>query len=72
VGTTHQVAGHSIPNLDAYHAAFLTAAGISLVASAIALTIKDADAANTMVRPGKRKAVADVPAPAAPTPQAAG
>ena len=66
VGTTHVVAGHSVPNLAAYHAAFLTAAGLALVGSAVALTIKDADAAATMVRPGKpaRSGSDDRPVPA--------
>ena len=38
------------PNLAAYHAAFLTAAGVALVAALIALTIRDADAEATMRR----------------------
>ena len=72
VGTTHVVAGHTAPNLAAYHAAFLTAAAISLVASAVALTIKDADAAATIVRRVPRKVERD-PAPdeSSPSPQAA-
>jgi hypothetical protein len=41
--------------LTAYHAAFLTAAGVSLVAAALALTIDDADASVTMVRPRSRR-----------------
>jgi EmrB/QacA subfamily drug resistance transporter len=65
-GTTRQVAGHTVPNLAAYHAAFLTAAGIALVAGAIALTIKDADAASTMVR----RVTAKVPAPSPSTVEA--
>ena len=48
--------GTPCANLTAYHAAFLAAAGIALVASAMALTINDADAAATMVRRGKPKA----------------
>ena len=31
VGTTHVVAGHTVANLAAYHAAFLVAAGVALV-----------------------------------------
>ncbi len=50
VGTTHVVAGHSTANLAAYHAAFLVAAGVSLIGAVVALSIKDADAAATMVR----------------------
>ncbi len=63
VGTTHQVAGRTVPNLAAYHAAFLTAAGIALVAAGVALTIRDADAASTMVR----RVTTKVPARAAPS-----
>jgi EmrB/QacA subfamily drug resistance transporter len=72
VGTSHQVAGHTVPNLSAYHAAFLTAAGMALVASVVALTIHDVDAASTMVlrsRPAREpRRSADVVA----APQAAG
>jgi EmrB/QacA subfamily drug resistance transporter len=55
VGTTHVVAGHVAANLTAYHAAFLVAAGVALVGAAVALTIKDVDAAATMVRRPKSK-----------------
>ncbi|HXA33985.1 MAG TPA: MDR family MFS transporter [Acidimicrobiales bacterium] len=55
VGTTHVVAGHEAANLTAYHAAFLVAAGVALVGAAVALTIKDVDAAATMVRRTKSK-----------------
>jgi ABC-type glycerol-3-phosphate transport system permease component len=50
VGAVHVVAGRTVPNLTAYHAAFLTAAGVALVGAAVALTINDGDAAATMVR----------------------
>ena len=50
VGTTHAVDGHTTADLTAYHAAFLVAAAIALVGSVVALTIRDADAAATMVR----------------------
>jgi hypothetical protein len=56
IGTTHVVGGHLTGNLWAYHAAFLTAAGIALIGACVALTIHDADAANTMVRHGEAKA----------------
>jgi EmrB/QacA subfamily drug resistance transporter len=56
VSTEHLVGGHLTANLWAYHAAFLTAAGIALIGSVVALTISDADAAPTMVRPGQAKA----------------
>ena len=58
VGTVHVVAGHSTANLTAYHAAFLTAGAVALIGSGVSLTIKDADAAATMVhRTGRAKAV---------------
>jgi EmrB/QacA subfamily drug resistance transporter len=48
---TVRAAGRSLePNLGAYHLAFLTASGTALVAGAIALTIRDRDAASTMRR----------------------
>ncbi len=50
VGTTHVVAGHEVANLNAYHAAFLTAAGLALMGAGVALTIHDVDASATMVR----------------------
>ena len=63
VGTTHVVEGHAAADLAGYHAAFLVAAGVALVGAAVALTIKDADAAATMVR--RRPKVTTEPAPAA-------
>jgi EmrB/QacA subfamily drug resistance transporter len=55
VGTTHVVAGRVTADLAGYHAAFLVAAGVALVGAAVALTIKDVDAAATMVRRRKPK-----------------
>ena len=50
VGPFH-VAGHvEVPQLGAYHAAFLAAAAIALVAAGVALTIHDSDAASSMRR----------------------
>ena len=69
VGTTHTVSGHSQPNLASYHAAFLTAAVIALIGSAVALTIRDKDAASTMVLRGRAAERAD-DHPAAPAPAA--
>lgn len=55
VGPTYRSAtGVVQPNLTAYHAAFLTAAGLALIAACIALTVHDSDAAVTMQRRGKR------------------
>jgi MFS family permease len=56
VGATTVVAGRVTPNLAAYHAAFLVAAGLAAAGAVVALTIHDADAAATMVRRVDRKA----------------
>jgi EmrB/QacA subfamily drug resistance transporter len=56
VGATRIVAGRVVPDIGAYHAAFLVAAGVAVVGAAVALTIHDADAASTMVRRGGRRA----------------
>jgi EmrB/QacA subfamily drug resistance transporter len=50
VGTVHLVSGRPVANLAAYHVAFLAAAVLALVGSALSSTIHDADAAVTMVR----------------------
>jgi MFS family permease len=50
VGPVRVVDGHVSPNLTAYHVAFLVAAGVALLAGIGALTVSDADAADTMVR----------------------
>jgi EmrB/QacA subfamily drug resistance transporter len=49
VGTTRQVAQGVVPNLTAYHAAFLVAAFLALVAVQPALTVRDDDAANAVL-----------------------
>jgi EmrB/QacA subfamily drug resistance transporter len=53
VGPTRVVLGHAVPNLTAYHVAFLAAAGVALLAVLTALTVSDTDAAGTMVRRGR-------------------
>ncbi len=50
VGPVRVVDGHVSPYLTAYHVAFLVAAGVALLAGICALTVNDADAADTMVR----------------------
>ena len=50
VGPVRVVDGHVSPYLTAYHVAFLVAAGVALLAGICALTVSDADAADTMVR----------------------
>jgi MFS family permease len=42
-----------VPNLSAYHASFLAAAGIALLGVVAALTVRDQDASATMVRRGR-------------------
>jgi EmrB/QacA subfamily drug resistance transporter len=65
VGPVHVVAGHPVPNLDAYRVAFLVAAAICLCGVACSLSIHDADAAATM--PGRRgqRDIAPTAAPSA-------
>jgi sugar phosphate permease len=50
VGTFHVVGHVEVPQLGAYHTAFLAAAAIALVAAGVALTIHDSDAASSMRR----------------------
>jgi EmrB/QacA subfamily drug resistance transporter len=50
IGPVSRVGARLVPHLTAYHAAFLAAAAISLVAAGAALRIDDAGAASTMVR----------------------
>lgn len=51
VGPTRQsVNGRVLPNLAAYHAAFLAAAVLALIAAGIALAVSDRDAAPSMQR----------------------
>ncbi|HZR40913.1 MAG TPA: MDR family MFS transporter [Ktedonobacteraceae bacterium] len=51
IGATRlSAAGTVIPNLMAYHAAFLTSSVLALVAACIAFTVHDSDAASTMQR----------------------
>jgi Na+/melibiose symporter-like transporter len=51
-GPTHERAGHLTANIGAYHDGFLAAAVIALIALPVALTVRDTDAAATMVPPG--------------------
>ena len=60
VGATQAVAGRVVPDLTAYHVAFLVAAGVAALGAVIALTIHDADAASTIIR---RRRKQDEPAP---------
>lgn len=48
VGPLHAVAAHVVPDLTAYRVAFLVAALVALSGVPVALTINDAEAANTM------------------------
>lgn len=50
VGPVEATAAGPAPNLGAYHAAFVVAAGLLLLAAFLALRIRDADAASTMAR----------------------
>jgi EmrB/QacA subfamily drug resistance transporter len=50
VGPVTLVSGHPVPDLSAYHVAFVVAACLTAAAGLISLTIHDADAAGTIVR----------------------
>ncbi len=52
-GPTRISAGRVVANLSAYHAGFLAAACVALVAVFAAFTVSDHDAAGTMVRRGR-------------------
>jgi EmrB/QacA subfamily drug resistance transporter len=52
-GPNRIAAGHIVANLSAYHAGFLAAAAVALVAAGTALSVSDADAVHTMVRRGR-------------------
>ncbi len=67
VGPAHLVEGRPVPNLAAYHAAFLVAAATALVAAVCALTVSDAEAAPTIV-PRRRRQTAPAVPPDAPHP----
>ena len=55
VGMTQLTAGGAVvPNLTAYHAAFIAAAVLALTAASIGLTVRDSDAAATMRRKTRR------------------
>jgi len=56
-GPTQERAGHLTVNLSAYHDGFLAAAAVALISTLVARTVRDSDAAATMVPPrraGKR------------------
>ncbi len=71
VGSTQASGGKTAPDMTAYHLAFFTAALFALVAAAFSLSIHDSDAAETIVRRPRRRAVAPAPAPrtGVPVPQ---
>jgi len=63
------VAGRAEANVPAFHDGLLVCAGVAVAAALAALTIRDADAASTMIRPRRRTpaaAAAAFPAEGAP------
>ncbi len=50
VGPTRVVGGHVVPHFPAYRAAFLVSAAFSLCATIGSLSVRDSEAAQTMVR----------------------
>ncbi len=68
VGPTRLSAGGKIvPNLTAYHAAFLAAAVLALIGAGIALAVSDRDAAPSMQPRVKRREGTEMPQPAVST-----
>jgi len=66
VGLVKHTAGAIVPNLTAYHLAFVVAAILALVGAAGALAIRDSDAAPSMRTPEEIAAeqpTAEVPQP---------
>ena len=53
VGPTRISARHIVPNLTAYHVAFLAAAAVALLAVFSTVAVSDSDAAATMVSRGR-------------------
>jgi EmrB/QacA subfamily drug resistance transporter len=70
IGPVSAVHGHLVPHLTAYHAAFLVAAGISVLAGVFASRMDDAAAAPTMVPRGRSHAAAQRSTAGAPIPVA--
>jgi EmrB/QacA subfamily drug resistance transporter len=67
IGPTKLAHGQVVPNLTAYHVAFLVAAALCLAGVACALSIKDADAAATIPpRRRRRQPETGLPQPADP------
>jgi hypothetical protein len=62
VGMTQvNASGALVPNLTAYHAAFVASAVLALIGACIGLTVRDSDAASTMRRKVKEIAPESVP-----------
>jgi hypothetical protein len=53
-GPTREQGGHLVANLAAYHDGFLASAAVALLSIPVALTIRDTDAAATMVARPRR------------------
>jgi EmrB/QacA subfamily drug resistance transporter len=70
IGPFHiSATGAILPNLAAYHVAFLAAAALALIGAGLALTIHDRDAASTMQRPARKARQIDAESePAKPLP----
>jgi EmrB/QacA subfamily drug resistance transporter len=57
IGAQHAAGGRVVPHLAAYHVAFLAAAAVDVVTIGVALTIRDADAAATIIPRRRRRQV---------------
>jgi EmrB/QacA subfamily drug resistance transporter len=63
IGATHLVAGHQVANLTAYRVTFLAAAAVAALGAAVALTIRDADAAESIPPRRTRRRAQPLPEP---------
>lgn len=61
VGAAAATVGHPSSHLAGFHAAFLAAAGFALLGAVVASTVKDEDAANTIVKRRRRAVRAGTP-----------
>jgi MFS family permease len=66
MGAVRTAAGRATPGLAAYHTAFALAAGVAAIGIVVALTVRDSDAADTIVRRVRR--AGRKPRPADPSP----
>ncbi|HTU38325.1 MAG TPA: MDR family MFS transporter [Acidimicrobiales bacterium] len=69
VGSAQATGGTAAPDIAAYHLAFVTAAGFALLAVYFSLSIRDSDAAETIVRRPRRRQQAVIAPEELPVPE---